>query len=165
MTESNESEKLKREQIVMAALSAINGDRDLQYGTPENSFTEIAKLWSAYLDMQITPEQTAIMMALFKIARIKTGVNKDDNFIDGCGYMAIAAELAEGSEVNDDFYKIKRKRGNMAGFDVWNYFRTYKRHKDVTDAAFDLPTNLSYNMFKERLTPELKAFLDKKREV
>lgn len=211
MTESNENEKLAREKILAKTLSAINGDRDLQYGTPEQSFNVIAGLWSVFLDMNITPEQTATMMALFKIARIKTGANKEDNFVDGCGYIAIAGELAEKAklkncevslnlakeifkqameeevvakqkeyeiwtdeglaegkeEVDDDFYtiKIKRKVENKTGFDVWNYFRTYKRHKDVTDAAFNLPTNLSYNQFKERLTPEIINFLKARREV
>lgn len=40
----------------------------------------------------------AIMMALFKIARVKTGGTKADNYVDGCGYLACAGEIATASE-------------------------------------------------------------------
>lgn len=35
----------------------------------------------------------AVMMALLKIARIKTGKHKDDNFVDLAGYAACACEM------------------------------------------------------------------------
>ena len=35
------------------------------------------------------------MMALLKIARISSGTDKEDSFIDACGYMACAGECAE----------------------------------------------------------------------
>lgn len=31
-----------------------------------------------------------------EMARIKTGMFKEDSFVDACGYMACAAELAKG---------------------------------------------------------------------
>ena len=36
----------------------------------------------------------AMMMALLKVARIKTGKHKDDNFIDLAGYAACACEVS-----------------------------------------------------------------------
>ena len=36
-----------------------------------------------------------LMMALFKVARVQTGSYKDDSFIDACGYIACAGEIAE----------------------------------------------------------------------
>ena len=44
-------------------------------------------------DICILPEDVAVMMALLKIARIKTGKFKEDRFVDACGYLACAAEL------------------------------------------------------------------------
>lgn len=35
-------------------------------------------------------------MALLKIGRITTGNAKEDNYVDACGYMACAAEIATG---------------------------------------------------------------------
>lgn len=107
MRESNENEKLKREEVIEKALSAINGDRDRQYGTPEQSFEYISNLWSAFLNIEITPTDAAVMMALFKAARIKTGANKEDNFVDGCGYFAIAGELAEVEKIKECEENVK----------------------------------------------------------
>ena len=36
----------------------------------------------------------AMMMTLLKVARIKTGHYKADSYIDACGYLAFAAEIA-----------------------------------------------------------------------
>ena len=51
------------------------------------------KCVSAGADVSVSAEDVAAMMALFKIARIATGQNKDDNWIDGCGYLACGGEL------------------------------------------------------------------------
>ena len=90
--------KMKRDEILHEAESLICGDRDQQYGSPENSFCEIAKLWADYLDRDITAHDVAIMMSLFKIARIKTGVRKGDNYADGIGYLACACEIGDKNE-------------------------------------------------------------------
>ena len=93
---------LKRENILEKAKMCICGDRDHIYGNPEDSFKTIADFWKIYLktkcvsnneDINISAEDVAAMMALFKIARIATGQNKDDNWIDGCGYLACGGEL------------------------------------------------------------------------
>ena len=54
----------------------------------------IARLWSAYLDTLVAPSDVALMMALAKIARTKTGELNPDDFIDMAGYAGIAGELA-----------------------------------------------------------------------
>jgi len=53
----------------------------------------IADLWSAYLEIAITPEQVAICQALVKVARSQQS-SIDDHYIDGAAYFAIAGELA-----------------------------------------------------------------------
>ena len=84
---------MTRTQILTEACRIVNGDRDKQYGRPENNFALIADLWSAYLGQEVTNIDVAMMMTMLKIARIKTGYYVEDSYIDGCGYMALAGEL------------------------------------------------------------------------
>lgn len=78
--------------ILQDALKIINAERFDQYGRPEYSFNHIAKMWTTYLGIQITPKQVAIMMVLLKICREKVQ-NKPDNLIDAAGYLGIAGDL------------------------------------------------------------------------
>lgn len=87
---------MNRTECLNKANETVTGHREQDYGTPENNFTKIADLWSAYLDTEITALDIANMMALFKIARIKTGTATDDSFVDLAGYAACGAEIAEG---------------------------------------------------------------------
>ena len=82
-----------RRKVLEEAVKCVCQDREGQYGSPENSFNEIAKLWTVWLGMKITPQDVAIMMTMLKIARIKTGHFKEDSYIDACGYLACAAEI------------------------------------------------------------------------
>ena len=58
-----------------------------------DNFGCIAKMWSAYTDTRVSAADVANMMALLKIARLRNGVHEDSS-IDGCGYLALAHELA-----------------------------------------------------------------------
>ena len=92
---------MKRAEILETASKLVCGDREKQYSPPENSFKAIAELWSGYLvnagfvGPMLEPADVGLMMALFKIARVQTGSYKDDSFIDACGYIACAGEIAE----------------------------------------------------------------------
>ena len=79
--------------ILDKAKAVVNGDRQDSYGQPERNFAVIAEMWSAYLGTQIESHDVALMMALLKIVRCKTGVGSLDSFVDGCGYMALAGEI------------------------------------------------------------------------
>ncbi len=83
-----------REKILDAAKERVCGDRDNRYGEPENNFALIAKLWSDYKDIEISPTDVCMMMALLKIARIRNGKNTRDSFVDLAGYAACGGELA-----------------------------------------------------------------------
>ena len=90
-----------RSEILDKAKEIVWGNREHEYGSPENSFSTIANLWNAYLsadsrfpeDFGIDDIDVAVMMALLKIARIATGTFKEDSYIDACGYLACGAEL------------------------------------------------------------------------
>ena len=85
----------KRAELLRMAEKCVCQDRDLQYGSPEDSFKEISRMWSVYLGTNIDAHDVGIMMALFKIARIKTGHYKDDNYVDCIGYIACAGEVGK----------------------------------------------------------------------
>lgn len=90
-----------RREILEGAAKNVCGDREEDYGSPENSFRAISRFWKAYLlekygmDVPLCPTDIGLMMALFKISRIVKGRFKEDSFIDGCRYLACAGELAE----------------------------------------------------------------------
>ena len=43
----------------------------------------------------VTPTDVANMMVLMKVARNASGVYKEDNWIDICGYAALGGEIQE----------------------------------------------------------------------
>ena len=85
---------MTRTEIWEAAAFCVNGQRQQDYGSPENSFNLIAKLWSAYTGHEYTAVDVAMMMALLKMARIKGGRATEDSFVDLAGYAACAGEIA-----------------------------------------------------------------------
>ena len=89
---------MKRKEVLEAAAKIVCGERQTNYGKPENSFRQIAELWRAYLHIAITPTDVAMMMSLLKIARIKTGTATDYSFIDLAGYAACGAEIEHRGE-------------------------------------------------------------------
>lgn len=93
--------RLTRADILHAAEKCVCGQRETDYGTPEDNFKAIAELWSVYLDRIsvgkhgntiVDEKDVAVMMALLKIARIAAGGGKADSWIDLAGYAACGAE-------------------------------------------------------------------------
>jgi len=84
-----------RTETLEEASKLINGDRQANYGTPQENFDRIAKGWSVLLETDVTPEMVALCMAWLKMARLVNGPHHD-SYVDGCGYMALASELSEG---------------------------------------------------------------------
>ena len=84
---------MKRKEVLEQALRCVCGDREQDYGSPENNFGKIAHFWTTYLGRVISPRDVAAMLALLKIARIASGNAKDDNWIDLAGYAACGGEL------------------------------------------------------------------------
>jgi len=85
-----------RKSILAKAEKCVCTDREQAYGSPENNLSLIARLWREYLNTAtpITAHDVAMMMALVKVARIRTGKRKVDNYIDLAGYAACAGEIA-----------------------------------------------------------------------
>ena len=67
-----EPEPWTRRRVLSEAERCVCGQRENEYGVPEDSFEMIGKLWTVYLDYatKIDAHDVAAMMALLKIARI-----------------------------------------------------------------------------------------------
>lgn len=95
---------MKRSEILEAARRCVCGEREQDYGTPENNFETIGLLWGVYLRAAhpefakvmpingITAKDAGTMLALLKVDRIATG-SSPDSFIDLAGYAACAGEI------------------------------------------------------------------------
>lgn len=108
-----------RERVLKEALNCVNGEREKQYGSPEDNFSRIADLWSVYLTslfedekivVDIDPIDVAKMMILFKIARSNGDKDKLDNYVDILGYGACAAEIFENGNKEEN----KERNANIA---------------------------------------------------
>lgn len=94
--------KWTREKILDEAKQCVCGNREQDYGTPEESFRAIAQLWGIYIrermviltDVCFDPEDVAIMMALLKIARLANNPEHMDSWVDLAGYAACGGEIA-----------------------------------------------------------------------
>lgn len=99
---------MTREDILNAARSCVCGEREEDYGSPEDNFKLISDLWGSYLTrsrrcfIDIHPHDVAAMMALLKIARISSGSGKADSWVDLAGYAACGGEIATGGSENDN---------------------------------------------------------------
>ena len=83
----------KTKEFLARASTLVAGDRENDYGNKIENHNNIAKLWSAYLDIKIEAHDVAIMMTLLKVARTKLGVVSEDTYIDMSAYSAIAGEI------------------------------------------------------------------------
>ena len=99
---------MTRSEVLQIAEKTVNGDREQDYGSPENNFETIGIMWSVYLRKakpdinlavnDITPKDVAAMLILLKTARIASGHAKNDNWIDIAGYAACGGEIESAEE-------------------------------------------------------------------
>ena len=87
--------------ILEEAKEITSGDRQEDYGMPEDSFRGIADYWTVYLDSheicrRISPTDVAKMMILLKLAR-EDYKHKRDNLVDIAGYAHTLSRI-EGDE-------------------------------------------------------------------
>ena len=98
--EAEERELNVRSVILTKAGALINGDRQKDYGPPEQNFARIAQLWNSYLLVRFNvacgmdPADVAYMMALLKLARACHVNGTMDTSVDMAGYVALAGELS-----------------------------------------------------------------------
>ena len=89
---------MTRKEILDKA-AVIVGGKDSQHGGTEDNFNRIARLWYAYKGVPFTSKDVAVMMILLKVARVASGHQNDDNFVDIAGYAACGGELEASDDV------------------------------------------------------------------
>jgi len=89
---------MKRTKTLEVAAYLINRDRAETYGNAFAMHSQIAAMWSAMLNHKIEPHQVALLMAALKLSRAAANPKHEDNFVDLCGYAALAGELVSGDE-------------------------------------------------------------------
>tara|TARA_R110002020_G_scaffold473399_1_gene702577 strand:- start:63 stop:629 length:567 start_codon:yes stop_codon:yes gene_type:complete len=86
-----------RTTTLQEAESLVSGDREEEHGEFWKNAYLTSRLWQGYTGWDIQPEQVPVMLALLKIARSVGARQQEssgkDNFVDACGYLALAAEL------------------------------------------------------------------------
>ncbi len=93
-----------RKDILELAEKCVCGQREEDYGTPEDNFKLIAELWTPVIrmcvspdaDVCVLPEAVALMMALVKVARLINNPEHLDSWVDLAGYAACGGEIAGG---------------------------------------------------------------------
>jgi len=84
-----------RRDILETAAQYVTKDRAAVHGDMEDNFKLTAEYWSLHLGYDVTSDDVGVMMALLKIARMKGNPAHMDNYIDGCGYLSCAGEIAD----------------------------------------------------------------------
>ena len=103
---------MKSRELLKETIKVITGPRAKDYGDKYNNHANISKLWSSYLDYEISPHDVAICMALVKIARLKHRRTKDC-YIDIAGYAAIAGEIESKKSKKDVSFMTEGERRGL----------------------------------------------------
>ena len=73
---------MNRAEILDTAKQCVTVDRAATHGDAEKNFDLIACYWSAHLGDIITAHDVAVMMVLFKTARMKSNPAHQDSAVD-----------------------------------------------------------------------------------
>jgi len=81
-----------RSEVLFTAEQLVSKDREKEHGNASDNWSAISGLWSSYLGYHIPVESVPIMLLLIKVARLRQNKTNTDNYVDICGYSALAAE-------------------------------------------------------------------------
>jgi hypothetical protein len=87
---------MNRSDILHAAEECVVKSRADAHGDAESNFGLISAYWSAHLGTNVTAHDVAVMMVLFKLARMKSNPMHVDSAVDAAGYSALAGEIGLG---------------------------------------------------------------------
>ena len=107
---SRKNAKYKRSNILRLADRLTSSDREVEHGDASKNFDMVADFWSTYLGVDIFPHEVPMMMVLYKIARTTENPKNVDNYVDTCGYGALAGEQVP--KINNFTYKGRSRHEN-----------------------------------------------------
>ena len=87
-------------EILEKTKKLVSESRHDKHGDKVINHENISRLWTSYLqnkfklNLVLLPEDVACLMTLLKLARTQAGKFNLDDYIDACGYAAIAGEMA-----------------------------------------------------------------------
>jgi uncharacterized protein (DUF1015 family) len=81
--------------ILTEAESIVNGDRNVQYGDPNEAFKEYSNILEATFGIKLTPAEICKVQIAIKLGRLKYK-HKRDSVVDLCGYAEILNRLENG---------------------------------------------------------------------
>jgi hypothetical protein len=87
--------------ILEEANRLVHGRRGEDYGHPFDDFSRTAKMWSAILGTNVTPEQVGLCMIAVKISR-QCNLPKIDNLIDIAGYAETVQMVIDERKIRDE---------------------------------------------------------------
>jgi nucleoside 2-deoxyribosyltransferase len=90
---TNAPQQATDEDILEEALRITRGDRQAQYGPPDQDFQRTARMWSALKGVEFTAHDVAMFMILLKCSR-QTHQHKRDNWVDIAGYARCGSLIA-----------------------------------------------------------------------
>lgn len=108
MARMNSKKSNPRSNVLTEADDLINGDRNNQYGEPNDDFRKTADMWSVYLSsvakapVTLLPHDVAVLMMMLKISRIAWSPSKQDNWVDLAGYAACGWDCVVSESLNDE---------------------------------------------------------------
>lgn len=83
--------------VLEEALEITKGDRNAQYGPPDQDFRRTAAMWSALKGVHFEPREVALFMIAIKLSR-ETHQKKRDNWVDIAGYARCGSICGDASQ-------------------------------------------------------------------
>ena len=80
---------------VLERANEIVQERGKSYGTPYDDFSKTAKMWSAILGIEITPDQCIKCMIAVKLSRLSATPQHQDSIDDLAGYTWCLDEVVK----------------------------------------------------------------------
>ena len=98
---------MEASKILTEAADLVSGHRRQAYGDAYTHLAYVARMWSTFLEVEITAKDVCHLLLLLKMTRQETGEYHRDNYVDMAGYAGLAGEVAE--RMNNNNVEIKRK--------------------------------------------------------
>ena len=88
--------QFNRSEILKTADKDVSDKRAEEHGDILENSMKISALWNAHLGLNgyISPQDVPLMLGLIKLARISQNPKNLDNYVDWCGYGALAGEVS-----------------------------------------------------------------------